>query len=290
MTRPPGEPTAPAGPVRPAGPSRAATRSWRLALSLFTVIPAGADPELRRETAAAALLWLPAVGLLTGAGAAAVLAAAELGRPSAGRQLLAAVLAVAAVAAVTGGLHLDGLADTADGLGSRRPAAEALAIMRRPDTGPMGVVALVLVLAVQISALATIAPGRISAGALILALVTGRVAVLLAAAGSAPAARQDGLGALVAGTVSWRTAALAVTGLLAAAGAAGAVAGTGAGPGPGGLALAARGLAAALAGLLAGYLLRRTALRRLGGLTGDVLGAICEISAAVTLAVIALSG
>ncbi len=234
MTRPPGEPTAPAGPARPAGPSRAATRSWRLALSLFTVIPAGADPELRRETAAAALLWLPAVGLLTGAGAAAVLAAAELGRPSAGRQLLAAVLAVAAVAAVTGGLHLDGLADTADGLGSRRPAAEALAIMRRPDTGPMGVVALVLVLAVQISALATIAPGRISAGALILALVTGRVAVLLAAAGSAPAARQDGLGALVAGTVSWRTAALAVTGLLAAAGAAGAVAGTGPARGPAG--------------------------------------------------------
>lgn len=260
-----------------------------MALGLFTVIPAGAEPELRRETAARALLWLPAIGFLVGVMAAAVLTVAELGRPSPGRQLLAAVLAVAVGALLTGGLHLDGLADTADGLGSRRPAAEALAIMRRPDTGPMGVVALVLVLAVQITALAAARPAWLSAGALILAVITGRVAVLIATAGAVPAARLDGLGALVAGTVSWPAAITAAAGLLAAAGVAGLLAAAG-GIADGGAALAGRGTAAVLTGLLAAGVLRRIAVRRLGGLTGDVLGAITEVSTAVALAVIALSG
>ncbi|MYV40156.1 adenosylcobinamide-GDP ribazoletransferase, partial [Streptomyces sp. SID1328] len=68
--------------------------------------------------------------------------------------LLAAVASAAVPAALTRGLHLDGLADTADGLGSGKPAEQALAIMKRSDIGPFGVLTLVLTLLAQVAALA----------------------------------------------------------------------------------------------------------------------------------------
>ena len=173
------------------------TSSWRAALSLFTVIPVRAPAELDADATARAMFWLPAVGLLLGLVAAGGLAIAAAGRPSVPRQLLGAAVAVALLAALTGGLHLDGLADTGDGLGSRRPAADALAIMRRPDIGPLGVVTLVLVLLIQVTALAAVPRGWPAVAALVLAAVTGRVAAVLAT--GVPAARPGGLGALVAG-------------------------------------------------------------------------------------------
>ncbi len=121
------------------------------------------------------------------------------GEVSPERQLLGAALAMMLLALLTGGLHLDGLADTADGLGSRRPAPQALEIMRRSDAGPFGVAALVLVLLVQVCALASLPPGR-GAAALVLAAVTSRVAVVLAT--GSPSARPSGFGALVAGRTS----------------------------------------------------------------------------------------
>ena len=184
------------------------------------------------------------------------------------------------IAALTGGLHLDGLADTADGLGSRRPADAALEIMRRPDIGPMGVGALVLVLLVQVAAVAAIPRAPLAAGAVVLAEVTGRVSVVVAT--SAPAARPGGFGALVAGRTTAAERALTVGALTCAVAAAGL---TGGGP-----ALAVRGLGAALAGLLAGWLVQRTADRRLGGMTGDVFGAILQVSATTVLIVAALAG
>lgn len=257
---------------------------WRTALSLFTVIPVGGDPQVSKEDAARALLWLPAIGLLLGGAGAGVLLCFGAGSAGAGgasepRRLLAAALAVAAIAVATGGLHLDGLADTADGLGSRRPAAEALDIMRRSDIGPMGVAALVLVLLIQVAALAAIPRPPLSAAALVLAEVTGRVAVVVATA--TPAARPGGFGALVAGGTSARQRGAAVT-LLGCAVA-------GAGLAAGGAGLAERGLAVTLTGLLAGWLLQRAARRRLGGMTGDVFGAILVCSAATVLAAAALA-
>jgi len=255
------------------------SRSWRAALSLFTAIPAGAPAGLDPDTMVRALFWLPAVGLLVGLVAAGGLAVVTAGGPSVPRQLLGAAVAVALLAALTGGLHLDGLADTADGLGSRRPAPDALAIMRRPDIGPLGVAALVLVLLIQVTALAAVPRGWPAAAALVLAAVTGRVAAVLATGG--PAARPGGLGALVAGRTG--RAGRAATGLLLLA------AILPAGLALGGVAAALRGLAAALAGLLAGGLLSRTARRRLGGMTGDVFGAIIELSAGTVLLVLVLT-
>jgi adenosylcobinamide-GDP ribazoletransferase len=127
----------------------------------------------------------------------------------------------------------------------------------------MGVAAIVFVLLVQITALAAVTPRWLSAAALIAAVVTGRVAVLMAS--GAGAARSGGFGALIAGTTSRGARLLTCVALLAVAGAASGAAG--------GLTLAVRWLAC----------------RRLDGMTGDVYGALIEISAATVLLVTALS-
>jgi adenosylcobinamide-GDP ribazoletransferase len=242
----------------------------RLAVTLLTVIPVPGRPDPApptRRQAGAAMAWAPAVGLALGGAAAAVLwAGARWASP-----LLGAVLAIAALAALTGGLHLDGLADLADGLGSRRPAAGALEIMKRSDIGPLGVVTLVLVLLVQVAALdraQALGRGEIALAA---AAVTARLAITAACRPGVPAARPGGLGALVAGSV--RPAALA--GLSGAA--------------VGGAATFGMVFAVAVvAGLAAGLALAALAVRRLGGITGDVLGAVAEVAAAACLLVTAL--
>src|SRR5580692_2763643 len=154
-------------------------------MSLFTTIPAGVNGVLDDDVAARAILWLPGIGLLLGGvGAGVLLVVGRLNATGPGR-LLGAALAVAVIAVLTGGLHLDGLADTSDGLGSRRPAPAALDIMRRSDVGPMGVATLVLVLLIQVTALAAVPRASAAGLALVLAAVTGRVAVVLAT-GSGP--------------------------------------------------------------------------------------------------------
>jgi adenosylcobinamide-GDP ribazoletransferase len=254
--------------------------AWRVAVSLFTTIPAGVSGVLDDDVAARAILWLPGIGvLLGGVGAAVVLAAGRLNATGPGR-LLGAALAVAVIAVLTGGLHLDGLADTADGLGSRRPAADALEIMRRSDVGPMGVGALVLVLLIQVTAVAAIPRLPLAAAALVLAEVTGRVSVVIAT--SSPAARPGGFGALVAGRTTTVHRSLTAGALACAVVLAGLAAG--------GPVLAGRGLGVMLAGLWAGWLLQRTAERRLGGMTGDVFGAVLQVSAMTVLVVAALVG
>jgi adenosylcobinamide-GDP ribazoletransferase len=246
----------------------------RLSVTLLTVIPVrGAVPERppSRAIAAAAMAWAPAVGLLLGGIAAAVLAVAD--HPLGAGPLTAAGLAVAALALLTRGLHLDGLADLADGLGSGKPAAIALDIMRRSDIGPFGIVTLVLTLVIQVAALAqaeTAGDGR-GPAALIAAAVTGRLALTWACRRGVAAARPEGLGALVAGTVRPVIPFVMTLGLLAL--------------------LAARGWMmplAVVAGLAAAFALQRHAVRRLGGITGDVLGALVETAATVTLVVAAM--
>ena len=225
-------------------------------------------PERRRPTCGGppGRPWRgrPAVGLLLGLAAAGVLwLAGQEGRLG---SLLSAVLAIGTLAALTGGLHLDGLADLADGLGSRRPAGDALAIMKKSDIGPFGVVALVLILLVQVAALAraeSVGRGTI---AVVAAVVTSRLAMTAACRRGVPAARGSGLGALVAGSVPRPVVAGLVLADLAAAAAFGWVFAVG----------AAAGLAVS-AGLTA------LAVRRLGGITGDVLGAIAETTMAACL-------
>lgn len=238
----------------------------RLVLGTLTVLRVPAPRSVDRAVAGGAMLLAPGAGLLLGAAAAAVAWGTErLG----GSHLLAAALAVASLAALTRALHLDGLADTADGLGSGRPAAGALEIMKRSDIGPFGVVTLLLVLLVDVTAAAALEPLD-----LVVAALAGRAVLPVACRSGVPSARPGGLGDAVAGSVRVPAAAVA---LVLSATAAGALTLDWSGP-----------LALAAAVLLAEVLLRRC-VRRLEGITGDVLGALVETATATCLVVLALS-
>ena len=277
----------------------------RLAVSLLTVVPAG-RVQVDRTTAGAAMLLAPLVGLALAIPAGAVLA---LGTTAAS-PLVGAVLATALLALLTRGLHLDGLADTADGLGSGRPADQALEVMRRGDVGPFGVVTLVCALLLQVAALASVAETRGTApavAALAAALVVSRAALPLACRDGTPAARPGGLGALVVGAVPRALALSVVLGAVVVAGQLGALAAGVDGPtvdetsGQASAVLRAvdppepastaglRLAGAALAGAAAAELVVRRARARLGGVTGDVLGATVEVTATVVLVVASLA-
>ncbi|WP_344633182.1 adenosylcobinamide-GDP ribazoletransferase, partial [Streptomyces glaucosporus] len=176
----------------------------RFALGTLTVLPV---PCTRWDRAAArrGMECAPLAGLVVGLCAAAAGAVALLLGLS---PLSAAVAAVAVPAVLTRGLHLDGLADVADGLGSGRPAEGALAVMKRSDIGPFGVVALLLVLLAQVAAVAELyADGPVrGAVAVAVAAVAARTALTLASREGVPAARPEGLGAAVAGAVPVRSA------------------------------------------------------------------------------------
>lgn len=235
----------------------------RLALGLLTIVPTG-SVDVDRRTARNALLLAPVVGLGLGGAAWAVggvLQARDLG------SLVAAVAAVATLAVATRALHLDGLADLADGLGSGRPAADALEVMRRSDAGPFGVITLVLVLLTQVAVLARAWELGLAGPALVIGCMTGRLALLWACRVGTPAARPDGLGALVAGVVPVRAAALVTALGVAVAVMWGAVDST--------TYAIAFGIAV-IVGICSAELLQRLARRRLGGVTGDVLGALVE--------------
>ncbi|MCX6433407.1 MAG: adenosylcobinamide-GDP ribazoletransferase, partial [Actinobacteria bacterium] len=123
----------------------------RLAIGTLTRLPVPVPRTVDARVARGAMLLAPLVGALL---AVVVGGVAQLLQPrvsAAAGPLVLSALAIATIAYVTRGLHLDGLADTADALGSGRPANEALDIARRSDIGPFGVVTIVLVLLVQVA-------------------------------------------------------------------------------------------------------------------------------------------
>ncbi|WP_330457348.1 adenosylcobinamide-GDP ribazoletransferase [Streptomyces sp. NBC_00820] len=251
----------------------------RFAFGTLTVLPVRVR-RWDREAARGGMLTAPVAGLVVGGAAAGLgLLLLFLGAGP----LLAAVASVAVPAALTRGLHLDGLADTADGLGSGKPAEDALRIMKQSDIGPFGVITLMLTLLAQVAVLAQLYDGSWARGALaaVTSAVAARLALTLAARAGVPAARPEGLGAAVAGVVPVPGAlavAAAVT-LLAAAW------GTVFGPyGP------PHTAAAVLLALAAAELLLRRCVHRFGGVTGDVFGALAETAATTALVVLALGG
>lgn len=254
--------------------------SLQLVVGMFTVVPVR-PVDADRRTAAGALAWFPVVGAALGLAVGLLALVFWHGGPT-GAPLLGAVVAVLALALLTRGLHLDGLADLADGLGSRAPAPRALEIMRAGDVGPFGIVALLGALALQAVSLATVftATSRLQ-GLVVLVVVTAaaRLAVLDAARPAVPPARPGGFGALVAGSTRprWTVVGTVVVALV----------------GWGLLALTTDLLAAlwlpaaVLAGLAVARVLCTHTVRRLGGTTGDVFGALVEVSATASLLVLA---
>jgi adenosylcobinamide-GDP ribazoletransferase len=253
----------------------------RLALTTLTVLPVRSPGRLDRTTAGRAMELAPVIGIVLGVLAGAVVFGARvLHAPN----LLAAALGIGTLALLTRGLHLDGLADLVDGLASYRDPDGTRAVMRAPDIGPLGVAALVLVLIVQTVALSSAIDQHRGTLSFAIAIVTGRVAITVACTRT-PAATQDGLGALVAQTVRPWVARAWVVGAVVAAGAV-LAADPDAVHTP--LLRALLGVVAVLGGLLVAHLLRAHAARRVGGVTGDVLGALAEVATTVALVVLAL--
>jgi len=240
----------------------------RLAIGTLTRLPVPAPRSMSRGTTAWAMGLAPLVGALL----ALVCGLPLLIDSQGSRSLLLAALAIALLAFATRAIHLDGLADTADALGSGMPAAQALEIARKSDIGPFGVIVIVLNLLVQAFALSACTDLGSGLLALLLAAVLGRVALTWGCTPHWPAARRDGLGASVAGSVPiavpiiWT---LILCGL-------------------GYLALGLTGLVAAVLALSAGQLVLVVARRRFGGVTGDVLGAVVECATSTALISFAL--
>ncbi|WP_410876552.1 adenosylcobinamide-GDP ribazoletransferase [Nocardia sp. A7] len=236
----------------------------RLAVSWLTVIPVSGPTKVDRGIAGHAITLAPLIGLALGAVAAGVswlLVSAGL------TTLLAGLLTVGLLALLTRGMHLDGLADTVDGLGSYGPPQRAREIMKSGGAGPFGVAALLFAIASQSVAFATLAEQQRWV-AILLAVAAGRVAVVLACRTGIPAAPDAGFGALVAGTQP-RAIAL-IWPALAVITAAVAV--------PDNLWLGPVVVLSALASTVA---ITRHCVRRFEGLSGDILGAVVEITVSV---------
>ena len=241
-------------------------RPLLIALQFLTVLPIRIDGAPDAKATGRSLLYYPLVGLLIGA----LLAAAAWMLDDAPLLLGAAVL-LATWVAVTGALHLDGLADSTDAwVGGHGDRDKTLAIMKDPCSGPMAVVTLVLVLLIKFTALVQI----LSNGAWALVVVVpvlGRTALVLLFL-TTPYVRPHGLGSLLANHLP-RHACITVVMLTLAA--VPLIVGT-----------AAIGLLLATAGLF--LMLRRLLLRRLGGTTGDTAGALVEVTETVVLLISAL--
>ncbi|SDH38100.1 adenosylcobinamide-GDP ribazoletransferase [Pseudomonas abietaniphila] len=212
------------------------------------------------------LLFYPAVGVLMGS----VLMALNLlldGAPL----FLHAALVLAAWVLLSGGLHLDGLADSADAwLGGFGDRERTLTIMKDPRSGPIAVVTLVIVLLVKFTALLALIESHHSLG-LLLAPVIGRAAMLGLFLGT-PYVRAGGLGQALADHLP-RPLGFKVLGITAIACV---------------LIAGWTGVEAVLAATAGFFWLRRLMIRRLGGSTGDTAGAMLELLEVLVLVVLAL--
>jgi adenosylcobinamide-GDP ribazoletransferase len=222
----------------------------RAAFAFLTVVGGHAAPSRRAPA------WFAVVGAALGLAVGGVWwAAGEVWPPG-----VAAVMAVAVGAALTGMLHLDGLADAADGLLPPLSRERRLAVMAAPDVGAFGVVAVVLVLAAQVAALASLTPDVVLVAGV---MAASRAAMTLTLAG-VPYAR--GPGGLAAAFGADEPAGRRFVTVAAVAGLVAGLVAVVVARGWPGLAVAA-GLVVAFAAVVA------LAVRRLGGYTGDVLGA-----------------
>jgi adenosylcobinamide-GDP ribazoletransferase len=238
---------------------RRAWAAFRAALAFLTILPvrftSGAPTPANLADSRFAY---PLVGLVLGL----ILAWLSSGLASLSiAPTLSAFLLVLTPVVMTGALHLDGLSDAADGMWLRGGFERRLAAMRDPQAGPFGVTAIVLVLLGKYTALLALAPHPQRALAVLIAAITGRCAIIVAA-GSARYARPEGTGRILVDACHRRDALCASAVALLIGAACGRLG----------------GLLAVAAALIATISLVALARQQLRGVTGDVLGAVVEVS------------
>lgn len=231
-------------------------KSVALALSFGTIFPMPDLAPVDNDNLRHSIAWFPLVGLLLGLALWGVSTTLALIVP----RSIAAILALTLYTLATGGLHLDGLMDTMDAIGSRKPAALALVIMKDSRIGAMGAIAAIILLMGKALAFSHL-PLTASPGAWVAVPMMARAAVVWPMA-AAPSAQESGLGAIYAQKVPGRSiftaTALGILGvwfLLPM--------------------VAALVLSLVTAGLAWGW--TRFITRRFGGFTGDTYGALVEI-------------
>jgi len=237
-------------------------RTFLAALQFLTIVPVPSRAVSPHHLEHAAWFF-PLVGLLIGASAAAL----DFGLAHLLPAPPLSVLTVMALLGISGCFHLDGLADTADGFLSSRPRERILEIMKDSRSGPMAIAAVVCVLALKMTALAALPPERWwpRGAAILLMALAGRCALVWEMAVLRYARPEGGLAAIFAKQRMLWPAAWALV-ILAAAG---------------WLTLGRAGLLAAGAAVLVTLLFCLYCHRKIGGYTGDTLGAACEIAEVV---------
>ncbi len=236
-------------------------------LAFLTILPVphrwcGESRDLERS-----LGWFPLIGLLIGG----MIAGFDAGVNALLPVLPASVLTVIAMVAISGALHLDGLADTADGFLSSRPRERILEIMRDSRVGPMGVFAIVGILTLKIAAVASLAPAA-RFGTVLLMPLAGRMAPVLLMS-TLGYVRENGLVTAFQRKRTFFAPLFAVVVLSAA----------------GFLAVGAIGLVAAAAAVGVTAIFALWCRTKIGGYTGDTLGAACELAEVVPALVVLMA-
>ncbi len=236
-------------------------QAFWLAVQFLTRLPTPNFSVINsRQAAGASVLFYPAVGLLIGC----LLIAFFLVFHGLNQYLQAALVLVVWVF-LTGGLHLDGLADSVDAWAGGLDSKErSLAIMKDPAAGPIAVIALILIMLVKWSALISIISQQELAKLMVIPVI-GRLSILLMML-STPYVREKGLGEAINKNLPvlevWGVVLLSLT-----------------------ICVWILGFLAVVSAGLVIWLLRRMVMQRLGGATGDVYGAVLEIVEAAALVV-----
>ncbi len=240
-------------------------RSLQIAFGLMTTLPVKLPGDWSAGDSGRASVWYPFVGLVIGALAWLAWKATMLFFPS----FVAGALTLIVWVVLTGGLHLDGLADCCDGFFASASVERRLEIMKDPHVGAFGAIGLILVLFLKAAALASLASlTSISGLSILLAASLARWCILLA--GLFPLARPLGSGMGADFIAGFRRSFIFWGALM---------------PLTIAIFLGTRGVLSALAGVGAAVLISRFAKSRIGGVTGDVFGMIIELVEIVVLLV-----
>lgn len=240
-------------------------RYFFIAFQFLTIVPLPFRPRCEEEDLGRSMAFFPLVGLVLGLLLVGLDMLLSLRLPP----MVVDLLLVTVLTVVTGGLHLDGLADVCDGLAARGPRERFLEVMKDPRTGAVGAAGVTLSLLLKFVALTAI-PAEIRREALLFFPLVGRFSQVQMTVG-AQRARSDGLGAAFIGGVGVLQMVLAEITVLAAAY----------------LFFGMKGLYIFVLIYLATWRLKVWFHNRLGGVTGDVIGCASELNEILCLLLVA---